>query len=93
VAANARLRQVTAPLPTPLTRSSESPGPSPSVAPRARYRWIPFRCSPRAGPARLLELIEQQYQAIPLELEPSLWSLAVVHVADAFRAVEKATLE
>jgi len=40
-----------------------------------------------------LELIEQQYQAIPLELEPSLWSLAVVHVADAFRAVEKATSE
>jgi len=49
VAVHARLRQVTAPLPTPLTRSSESPGPSPSVAPGARYRWIPFRCSPPAG--------------------------------------------
>lgn len=34
--------------------------------------------------------VARRYEGIPLELEPPMWSLAVVHVADAFRAVERA---
>jgi hypothetical protein len=34
--------------------------------------------------------VARRYEGIPLELEPPLWSLAVVHVTDAFRAVERA---
>ena len=35
--------------------------------------------------------VARRDEVIPLELEPPLWSLAVVHVADAFRVVERAT--
>jgi hypothetical protein len=62
-----------------------------SVRARVMPEWLP---TTDEGLERscvdLTRELARRFQAIPLELEPPLWPLAVVHVADAVRAVEKA---
>jgi hypothetical protein len=65
------------------------------IAVSARARVVPVWSPemdewPEQSCVDLTREVAHRYQAIPLELEPPLWSLAVVHVADAFRAVERA---
>ncbi len=64
-----------------------------AVSARARVvpTWTPEMDEwPQRSCVDLTREVARRYQGIPLELEPPSWSLAVVHVADAFRAVERA---
>jgi hypothetical protein len=63
------------------------------VSARARVvpTWTPEMGEwPQRSCVDLTREVARRYQGIPLELEPPSWALAVVHVADAFRAVERA---